>query len=408
MSGYTQIIAFDKLNFTDLFVDALYKGGPFKNVKDDPISKLMGCSNQSGFRYIGSMSNYIKTPEHARAKLDIGIKLCVLYSDLNNPDWPDRLDKETGLFTYYGDNRKPGNQLLDTDKKGNLLLQYCFDKLHVGERSKIPPFFIFNKAPVGRDVFFAGLAVPGSPRMTFTDDLVAIWKTTDGRRFQNYKATFTILNVPHISRLWLEDIKNGNPYSTHAPPEWIKWIKYNTYIPLQSTKTVEHRTKKQQLPSNSNHKLIVQRIIDFFKIHPEKEYAFEKCAAKIAQLMDDRIIEYETTRPWKDGGRDAIGQYRIGTEDNGIYVEFALEAKCKNFNCGSGIKDTSRLISRLRHRQFGVFVTTSYVSDQAYKEIKEDQHPVVIISGEDIAKILITAGYKNERSVSTWLEDNFK
>jgi hypothetical protein len=34
----------------------------------------------------------------------------------------------------------------------------------------------------------------------------------------------------------------------------------------------------------------------------------------------------------------------------------------------SGVREMSRLISRLRHRQFGVLVTTSYVDNQAYRE----------------------------------------
>ena len=48
----------------------------------------------------------------------------------------------------------------------------------------------------------------------------------------------------------------------------------------------------------------------------------------------------------------------------------------------------SRLISRLKYRDFGIFVTTSYVSEQAYKELLEDGHPVIIISGRDIIELL--------------------
>ena len=39
---------------------------------------------------------------------------------------------------------------------------------------------------------------------------------------------------------------------------------------------------------------------------------------------------------------------------------------------GVGYRDTSRLISRLRHRQFGILITTSYVNKYAYEEIVED------------------------------------
>ena len=38
-------------------------------------------------------------------------------SSTEEPEWPDFLDIETGIFTYYGDNRTPGHTLLDTSKK---------------------------------------------------------------------------------------------------------------------------------------------------------------------------------------------------------------------------------------------------------------------------------------------------
>ena len=48
----------------------------------------------------------------------------------------------------------------------------------------------------------------------------------------------------------------------------------------------------------------------------------------------------------------------------------------------------SRLISRIRYRQFGILITTSYVDKQAYEEVVEDGHPVLIVTASDIAGIL--------------------
>lgn len=53
-----------------------------------------------------------------------------------------------------------------------------------------------------------------------------------------------------------------------------------------------------------------------------------------------------------------------------------------------GVKEMSRLISRIRYRQFGIMVTTSYVHKQAYEEVIEDGHPILIVSASDIARIL--------------------
>ena len=67
----------------------------------------------------------------------------------------------------------------------------------------------------------------------------------------------------------------------------------------------------------------------------------------------------------------------------------------------------SRLISRLRHRQFGVLVTTSCVDLQAYKEIKEDQHPIVIIAARDMAELLRESGLGTADAVRRWLHEEF-
>ncbi|WP_423410437.1 restriction endonuclease [Heyndrickxia sp. MSNUG] len=388
------IIKFEALTNSDLIVDALYEGGPQDNVAADPISKLLKCENMGGFRISGSKTKNI-------------FKLCALYTDLINADWPDMIEKETGKFIYYGDNRIPGRDLHNTPKGGNRLLKFVFDKLHIGNRKEIPPFFIFSKSGRRRDVFFQGLAVPGHPDINEYEDLVAIWKLKDGKRFQNYKSLFTILDVPTIRQSWISDIHAGNPFTNNAPDAWIKWINNGAYKALTAERSLEYRTKLEQIPSTPSRVSIINTITEYFKSHPRGEYAFEECAALLAKMMDSNIVNYDLTRPWRDGGRDAIGKYKIGLNQNAIYVDFALEAKCKYITYGSGIKETSRLISRLKHRQFGIFVTTSYVSQQAYEEIKVDDHPVVIISADDIGAILELHGIRTVPTLNKWLETNF-
>lgn len=111
----------------------------------------------------------------------------------------------------------------------------------------------------------------------------------------------------------------------------------------------------------------------------------------------------ELTRPWRDGGRDAVGKVRLGRERASIVVTFALEAKCYG-NRGVGVGDVSRLISRIRHREFGIIVTTSHVGTQAYKEIVEDGHPVVVVCARDIVTLLKGEGYSTPDEVVKWLD----
>ncbi|WP_026305141.1 restriction endonuclease [Microbulbifer variabilis] len=93
----------------------------------------------------------------------------------------------------------------------------------------------------------------------------------------------------------------------------------------------------------------------------------------------------EITRPW----RDAIGKYRICQGASGIDVDFVMEAKSYTIGNRVGVKEISRLISRLRHRQFGVLITTAHLANQVYKELKSDEHPVVVLCASDIAKLLL-------------------
>ena len=48
----------------------------------------------------------------------------------------------------------------------------------------------------------------------------------------------------------------------------------------------------------------------------------------------------------------------------------------------------SRLMSRIRYRQVGIMVTTSYVDSQAYNEVVEDRQPILIVTATDIVSIL--------------------
>lgn len=70
-----------------------------------------------------------------------------------------------------------------------------------------------------------------------------------------------------------------------------------------------------------------------------------------------------------------------------------------------GVREVARLISRIRHRQFGVLVTTSLIARQAYEEVRDDRHPIVFICGRDIAEILIQAGYGTVHRVAELLDE---
>ncbi|MBT6459671.1 MAG: hypothetical protein HOK57_07590 [Planctomycetaceae bacterium] len=115
-------------------------------------------------------------------------------------------------------------------------------------------------------------------------------------------------------------------------------------------------------------------------------------------MHDHRVLVDEMTRGVADDGRDAADRYLLGLTDDLVYAEFSFAAKCYQRSLDGQsinrvcVKEVSRPISRIRHRQFGVLVTTSVVHKQADQEVREDRHPIIFISGCDIAEILIGAG----------------
>ena len=387
------VVPFSDLAIADLVVDRVYKGGSAGNRGDDPIAKLLPVGNAGGFRFLGSPTRG-------------DVRCLVLYTSAADVDWPDRLDVGSGTFTYYGDNKKPGRELHDTPRKGNLALSRMFEAASsVSSRDRVPPILLFEKAGTGSDVIFRGLLVPGSVTVPIDEQLVAIWRSQGDRRFQNYRAAFSVLNVRTLKRDWLRELVAGKPGEASAPKAWQRWRRTGIPDRLLAPKSIEHRTREEQLPSDAQGLAILSAVHAHFAGRP---HDFEACAAQLWMMLAPATDELVMTQPSRDGGRDAVGRYRIGPPDDLIKIDFALEAKCYAAHSSVGVREVSRLISRLRHRNFGVLVTTSWVNTQAYKEIREDQHPVAIVCGRDIVTLLRQRGWGSQSAVSRWLEEEFR
>lgn len=382
---------FEKIKKTDrkkwhLYVDAVYKANPvITNMGAEVLSKLVGVKNQGGIRYLGPTEKP---------------KLVVLYSTGEDIYWQDSIETSLGVYTYYGDNKTSGNELHSTDIHGNEILRYVFDlaaQEDDDKRMEIPPILLFKKTQ-GWDRRFLGLAVPGVKGKPVKEWLTAVWGCDEnGHRFQNYKALFTILDTKNekdgydsgINLAWLNDIGDGNAYkSRYAPDSWKRYVKKNDRTPLLA-KVHKFKIKKEdQLPRDPTQISMLETLHDFF-IAKDRGYSFEKFAADIIENFDDAVDQIKTTRPYKDGGFDAEGRYKIfKSVENSIFVDFYVQAKCYQMSNAVNVADTARLISRIKNRQFGIMITTSYIGDTAFKEVIADKHPIVFITGKDIIEYI--------------------
>jgi len=388
-------VPFEDLGTANLVVDSVYEGARKKklNLGSEPLTKLIpGIGNMGGFRK--SVDPKTKT-----------LRGLVLVSTRNEIDWPDTLNIFTGLYAYFGDNRAPGKSLHDTPKGGNKVLLDIFELAHGSkeDRAKCPLILAFENTGNGFDTEFKGLLVPGAANLSASQDLVAVWATKNGKRFQNYKANFTVLDCGEISGDWVRDIfgKRTTILSDPRTPKALHdWIVTGKYLPLQADPKKYIRSVSEQSPKHGIQADLIQHILDITESDPT---SFEPIAAGIWQLLNKFQMEIEVTRRSVDGGRDGVGHLVLGPASDPIRISFALEAKRYKQGVNVGVKDMARLISRIKHRDFGVMITTSAVSPQTYEEIRIDKHPIVIVSGRDIADTLITEGINTVDKLDKWI-----
>ena len=375
-------------SYTDML--GIARGGAIRQVNKSNASQFEGCGR---FAYVALSTTF----------------------DVN--EWPDRLIKQTGDVFFYGDNRDNTKDI--DDRLGNKILTEIFKCTHRNEdRQLIPPILLFetkNKAAEkGQDTGyskFLGLLVPGTVNEGF-DDLVQEWRINDaGDRFSNYRARFTILNIRTVNREWLRMRVEDPEHSDElAPKEWKDYIERgkNGIDPLRAEVGRGPVEKTHQLPDeNTPDAKMLQTIVSHYNGDNDgNSYGFEVLAAKLVTMFDNNFDNLEITSRSRDGGFDAFGEYKIGPKNHRvpIILNCLIEAKCYARNNSIGVKQVSRLLSRMKLGDIGIFVTTSFVHDQAYRETIQDDRKILFITGQDIIDLLRVNGV-NETNLEEWLDE---
>jgi len=393
-------VPFSRLGNLDLITGTVYEGGRAGNASDDPLAKILKGGNAGSFRYCGSVD-------------DLNYLIIIISAD--DPNWADSIDLNSGTITCFGDNRAPGRSLLDTPQNGNLILKMLFGNLRSSKdpRKAVPPIFIFRRYPnqaSPRSVRFIGIAAPGSPHVRPIKSLARIQRHINSQRLQNYRATFTVLDIPVISRTWIDDLETGQISSKHRPIVWNMWQKSGLYRPLKPKRPRGIPSIKDQLPKRIDSKAMLLKLYRYFCAEP---YQFLHFAAQLYARSDARTIIERVHRLAPDHYNVISGKYKLGMNGSSAFLEFVIDAKCYNPGSGNrkrksvGEKDIEKLLSRLGNQQFTVLVTTSVVTPKAHKVIQNQNHPVVVIAGGDIIKILQSIPIRTVKQLSEWLENHF-
>jgi len=192
------------------------------------------------------------------------------------------------------------------------------------------------------------------------------------------------------------DRRRRNPALTadrtldHAPRAWRQWIRFGSpRLPQLRRRVVSTRVRPTaaQLPeAGSKDDVILRRLYQHFD---GRKHAFELLASRIAGLvLGGRGSTYRAgwiSRGAGDGGADFISRLDVGDGRCTVPIVVLGQAKCIAPESSISAEQLARVVARLRRGWIGVFVTTGTISRPAQLEMIDDQYPVLLISGTDLA-----------------------
>jgi hypothetical protein len=183
-----------------------------------------------------------------------------------------------------------------------------------------------------------------------------------------------------IERTGLQEFIAGQARRSSGAPEiWNQWVQTGKYQALTSEPTTVIRTVAEQMPDTDN-KADLRAVFQHFKDSPHQ---FEGFAARVFQMHDTRVIIDQVTQASIDGGRDAIGLYVLGLNDDPVYVDFAGDRR-----------DGGEYRRRSRDFAPDLALATSSIwrsgyhlcnRRQGYEEVRGDRHPIIFIAGKELS-----------------------
>lgn len=346
-----------------------------------------GMLNSPGIRPLSFISSNIAT--------DLPAYLILVTHDTTsgqlNP-WDDIVDLSKAEIWYWGDAK--GSRDLPVDGfDGNKVLRKIYDYILTGQRALVPPILHFSKPKRGF-VQLNGLCV--------LDRLDISWFDDNGKPIQNYHAKLTILDCALVSLLWLHErarAEDASKLDLHpdCPISWLKYKKGNK-TPLDIwMKKIRPKTAQLPAPESPEAKVLDQLL----SLNP---FEFEKVIVSIFKQMPEITHHISGTKSTGDGGVDFFGTFRLPQPVN---YEIGFRGEVKRYAASTSVdpKSVSRLVARLNRKEYGIFVTTSYFTEQAQREVLQDHYPVHLIPGIDLVNMLKHLRLVNGGEINTeWLK----
>jgi hypothetical protein len=342
--------------------------------------------------------------------------------------WLDEVTLETGFIRYFGDNKPALQRQAETSPGNQALLEqmdlYASPRLEERERAA-PLLFFQNLGNVsgGAMTQFLGYGlIKEAHRVT---------QIHGGRSFVNYAFDCLLFRGDEdeqgremVEVAWIDDRRNASKEdreaNARAPRAWRHWVKDGAKALDDPAvrRVVLHgdiQTYAQQVPPSDSPLGTVLATV-YKRFEGSYKHAFQALAALVTELVIGgpgiRYHEGWVTPVGPDGGVDFVQRLDLGHGFSSTKLVVLGQAKCLKPwpQAGNGIsaQELARVVARLRRGWIGAYVTTSFFTEQAQRELVIDEYPVVLIPGLRVAQAVEELrdimGFNRVEELLHWLD----
>ena len=338
--------------------------------------------------------------------------------------WQDTFDVDNGFIRYFGDTKRPGFD--PAISPGNAALRDQFIRHSSPDpdvRRMSVPIIFFRRVPhAGRqkgNVMFQGFGI-----VTRTE-LITQYHPQNHHYFSNYVFEFAVLGLAAESETfdwqWIAARRDHSlaleQTLAFAPQTWRRWIKEGppaiercrrSVAKLQLTKSADQRPE-----IGSKEDAALNTVYNFYD---KKKARFENLASRVtASVLQRQGTKYREgwiTPSSSDHGADFIGRIDLGSGFSLTKLVMLGQAKCESPRTPTGGNHIARTVARLKRGWVGAYVTTSYFSEPVQLEVIEDQYPILLIHGLELARevlmLTLEGGFPNVQAFLLNLDQRYE
>ncbi|MGZ8599065.1 MAG: restriction endonuclease [Actinomycetota bacterium] len=346
--------------------------------------------------------------------------------------WLDEVDLDSGFIRYFGDN-KPELQLPSENAPGNKVLLSEMNLSASSERSdrlRAAPLLFFTNlgnASGGVMTQFLGFGlVRTAHRVT---------QLHKRRSFTNYAFDCVLFRGEEdaagreaLDVAWIDARRDSrvddDDVVKFASRSWRLWLDQGALgLADPRVRRVVLRgdvqTYGDQVPPRDSN---LGRVLDavYRRYDGNYKHGFQALAALVTELViGEPGLKYHegwVTPVGPDGGVDFVQRVDLGRGFSSTKLVVLGQAKCRKpwprATNNVSAEELARVVARLRRGWIGAYVTTSFFTEVAQREMLLDEYPIVLVPGQKVAEkteeLRDTLGYSTVDELLDWVDGAYQ